>query len=434
MKTFNHRYCTSLLAVAMTAFVVAACGGSDDDDGNSSVRLINATADIESIDLTVDNDDIDERREIAGVARDGQSGYSGVGNDTYTIRMKRAGASSTLALNSATFEKDERYTVFAYGREGEYKIYAAIDDEDEPSSGQAKVRVFNAAPDAGSVDVYLTEEDTSLDDIVATSDNVAGATLGYYNTIDRGTYRLRVTGLNDKDDIRLDVSGLELADKARVTLVLQPGPGGVLVNTLVSQYRGSLAAVKNPYARARLVAGATANAGVTAQLGSTSLNVNLRSPSVGSYTLVPAGDAAVRLRVNSTTELSGSVALTAGGDYTVAVYGEATSPVWRVISDDNRPPANSERAKLRLLHMAYGADSLTLVKDYVSVANDVAYGNASSYGQVTNSSSARIEVTTPLSASPLFLEEEADLPSRSVFTVFMLSSGSATTGILRRER
>jgi translation initiation factor RLI1 len=75
-----------------------------------------------------------------------------------------------------------------------------------------------------------------------------------------------------------------------------------------------------------------------------------------------------------------------------------------------------------------------LVKDYVAVANDVSYGNASTYGQVTQSTSARVEVTSPLSVTPLFLSEEAVLPARSVFTVFMLSSGTGVTGILRRER
>jgi hypothetical protein len=33
---------------------------------------------------------------------------------------------------------------------------SVIDDQDEPNSGKVKVRVFNAAPDAGTLDVYLT--------------------------------------------------------------------------------------------------------------------------------------------------------------------------------------------------------------------------------------------------------------------------------------
>jgi hypothetical protein len=429
------RLVARLTLASFVAASLAACGGSDDDDGNAQMRLINATADVASIDMTLDNDDIDETRQFTAVARDGQSAYTEVDDTSYTLRVKREGASSTLALSSAALEKDKTYTVFAYGREGDYRVYAAVDDEDEPSSGKAVVRVFNAAPDAGSLDVYLTEATASLDDNLATVPSVGGATLSFYNSLDRGTYRLRVTALGDKSDIRLDVSGIELADKARITIVLQPGSGGVLVNALVSQYQGSLAAVKNTSARARLVAGATGNAAVTASLGSQSLNVNLRSPSIGAYTLVPAATVAATVSVNATTNVGGSVILAPGGDYTLAVYGNATAPDWRLIADDNRPPASAERAKMRLLHMATGLDAnLTLVKDYVAVASDVAYGNASSYTQVATSSGARIEVTSPLTVNPVFLSEDVVLASQGVYTVFVLGGAATPTGILRRER
>jgi Domain of unknown function (DUF4397) len=437
----NQSRCARWLAAACATIVLAACGGSDDDDGgNASMRVINATADVEQIDLTTeglddDNDNSGETAFATAVALDGQTDYASIGDGNWRVRMKRAGNSSSLALGSAAIGGGERYTLFAYGREGDYRLYAALDDEDEPSSGKSKVRVFNAAADAGSVDVYLTESNASLDDTLATASNVAGATLGFYNTVDRGTYRLRVTAGNDKDDVRLDVEGLELADLSRVTIVLQPGPGGVLVNALISQYQGGVSTLKNGFARARLVAGASNNAAVTADLGSTSLNVNLRSPSIASYALVPAGEVAAAIQVNATTALSGNVTLAPGGDYTLAVYGDAAAPSWRLIADDNRPPANGERAKMRLLHMALGVDStLTLVKDFVSVAGNVAYGNASSYSQVTTAAQARIEVTSPLSATPLFLAEDVELPSRGVFTVFMLGGASTPTGILRRER
>jgi Domain of unknown function (DUF4397) len=440
--TFSHAMrLWRVFFLAVFAVVVAACGGSGDDNGNGSLRVVNATADVTSIDVTVeglddDNDDEGEKRFAAAVAKDGQSDYASIGDGNWRIRMKRDGASSSLALSSVAVTKDERYTVFAYGREGDYRLYAAFDDdeEDEPASGKAKVRVFNAAADAGSVDVYVTESSASLDDTIPTLSGVAGATMGFYTTVDRGTFRLRVTGINDKTDTRLDVEGLVLPDKGRVTIVLQPGPGGVLVNALVSQFQAGLSTLQNNKARARLVAGVTGNAGVTADLGGTSLNVNLRSPSVGSYALIPAGTVTANLRVNATTALSGTAVLSAGGDYTVAVYGDAAAPTWRLIADDNRPPASSEKAKMRLLHMAFGVDSLTLVKDYVAVANDVAYGNASIYGEVTSSTSARVEVSSPLSVTPLFLSEDAVLPVRSVFTVFMLGGSSVPTGILRRER
>ena len=81
---------------------------------------------------------------------------------------------------------------------------------------------------------------------------------------------------------------------------------------------------------------------------------------------------------------------------------------------------------------AAGIDDV--VDQDAGVASDVAYGNASSYTQVTTATAARIEVTSPLSTTPLFLAKDVALPSRGVFTVFMLGGASTPTGVLRRER
>jgi Domain of unknown function (DUF4397) len=431
-----------LLIALLAACIAVACGGSDDGDGIAQLRVINATADADSIDLAVeglddDNDDAGEQRFVAAVARNGKSDYAAIASGSWSLRLKRAGNTSSLAVNAVGAAKDERYTVFAFGREGDYRVYATLDDDDEevPAQGKAKVRIFNAAPDAGAVDVYLTESTTSIDDALATHTAVGGATFTFYATVTATTYRLRVTGAGDKTDLRLDVEGLVLASGARTTIVFQPGPSGVLVNALVSEFQGGLATLKNGHARVRLVAGASGNAAVTARLGDVSLNVNLRSPSVATYALVPAGTVTASVHVNASVSLSGTVELQPGGDYTLAVYGDAAAPTWRWIADDNRPAALNERARMRLLHMAQGVDgTMTLVKDYVGVANDVAYGNASSYTQVTAATAARVEVVSPLSVTPLYLAEDLALPSRGVFTMFMLGGAATPTGILRRER
>lgn len=439
-RSMTRRVAAFTLAAlcGFSTLVLTACGGGGDDDGKGSttLRVLNASADLDSIDLVLVDSDSNETKPIAAVARDAQSSYVDVTAGTYTVRIKRAGASATLVATGPTFSKGERYTVYVFGREGDYRVGYDIDKEDEPSSGKAKLRIFNAAPDAGSLDVYLTEASATLDDTLPTIAATTGGRIGSWTPVDRGSWRVRVTGAGDKADLRLDLPELALADKARTTLVLQPGPGGVLVHALVSQYQGALTVQKNTQARVRLVAGGNANAAVTARVAGTSLNVNLRSPSVGAYTLVAAGTAGATIAVNATTSIGGSVTLLPGGDHTLAVYGDASAPTWKLLTDDNRPPSSSTRAKLRLVHLAptSAEANLTLVLDYVGIANDVAYGQASAYALVTGTSGARLEVTSPLSATPLYLNDDASLPAGGVFTVFMLGGGSTPAGVLRRER
>jgi len=125
--------------VALSATIIfAACGGTDEETANASIRVINATADIESIDVTREglddtNDDDGEQRIFEGVARDGESDYVTLVEGSWRLRLKRADASSSLSLNSAAVAGNESYTVFAYGREGDYRIVSVIDDEDEPN-------------------------------------------------------------------------------------------------------------------------------------------------------------------------------------------------------------------------------------------------------------------------------------------------------------
>jgi len=427
------------LAATLASALLAACGGGGDDDddrGAALLRLVNATADIESIDLTVDGDASDETRQFSAIARDAQSDFVNLSSGTYTLRGKRAGASTTLALNAHLLDPGKHYTAFVYGREGDYRLYAALEDQAEPASGRAVLRVFNTAPDAGNVDVYLTESDVSLDDVTPTVANVGAAMLSNYIQVDRGTWRLRVTGRGEPRDVRLDVAALELSDRARTTLALQPGSGGVLVHTLVSQYQGPLAALKNTQARVRLAAGVAAGAGVSASVGGVSLNVNLRSPSIGAYTLVPAGSHLPQVSVNGAPLAGIARPFAAGHDFTLAVYGDPAAPEWRLVPDRNQLPTSPDRARMRLLHMAPEVDGqVTLSKDFVAIASDAFLANPNIYASVdAGPAAARLEASSPLYQDPLFLTENATLAGRGVYTLFVMTGATRPTGVLRRER
>lgn len=426
------------LALALSTFLVfSGCGGSSDDgDGTGTVRVLNATADIGAIDVTIDNDSIDETVLEAGVSADTAAAYEQIGaGTTHTLRLKRAGGTSAVATSAISPAKDEVYTVVAWGREGALRLSNLSDDEDEPSSGRAKVRVFNAATDAGSLDIYLTDPDTLLDEVSPTLSGINGGSAGSWADVARGTFRLRVTAKDDKTDLRLDLSDIVIADKARTTIILQPGASGVLVHALVVPFRGTPQARKNPSARARLVAGVGTNGAVSATIGGRSLGVNLRSPSVAAYTLVPAGSQVVALTVNTTTALGTTSTVTAGADYTVLVFGDASAPEYRLIADDNRLPSASTKVRLRLVHAAASVTGgLTLAKDYVSVANDVAYGAASTPTLVDSATSALLQVTSPLVTAPLYDNDEAVLTASGVYSVFMLGGATAPTGVLRRDR
>ncbi|MEW6704959.1 MAG: DUF4397 domain-containing protein [Pseudomonadota bacterium] len=423
-----------LACLAAVTFALAGCGGKADDDEISTVRFLNATTGVGSLDFYVDDD------KKAALAADALGDYFDYPKDSHSVKVKPGGASSSLHSSSYTLETGERYTAVAWGSEGAVRLAFLQEDEDAPSAGEAKVRLFNAAPDVGALDLYLTAADTSLDAVSSLNGAIASGSFGGYVQVGKGSYRLRITGAGNKSDIRLDLPSVTLGEKDRTTIIVQAGSGGVLVHALLLVQEGGVATAKNDKARMRLVSSLSANGNASATVGSSALSTAaLTSPAVGTYVLVPSSKQDLVVQVNGATALGSTLSVSAGADYTLMIYGNTSNPQMNLITDDNRLPA-SGKGKLRMVHGAEGHDLLSLALDSLAVA-DAGYGVATSYYAVNpNSGNALIEVTSPLSSTPLYTTARTSgstgvsIESQGVYTVFLLGGGSAPRGMLRRER
>jgi Domain of unknown function (DUF4397) len=419
------------LAAALAAGLLAGCGGSDDGDGRASIRLLNATTDIAALTLRADEDGV-----VGGVATDTVSDYGTLADDTWDLDVVLPDSDSALASTERSLAKDAHYTVVAWGENGAVKLAMLSEDADtdDIDDGKAQVRVLNAATGVGSLDVYLTDTATDLESTTADLSSVTVGGTSSYTQLSAGSYRLRVTGAGDTEDLRLDLPALTLTEGTYATIVITPGPGGVLVHALLLQQQGALTVQKNTQARVRLIAGVAGNGVVAASVGSTALSGGLTSPSVGAYTFVEAGAQDLTLRVGGSVVSSQSADFDAGGDYTVMVYGTAADPLSQTLADDNRLPTSSSRAKMRLVHLTQASDTLTLTVDFVAVAENVPFASASDWANITSSSTARLDVTSPLSADPLYSATDVNLQALGVYTVFMLDGRDTPTGVLRKDR
>lgn len=424
----------ALATLLVSAAALSGCGGSSDNK-NATLTLVNATADVPNVNILLNS-----TQQFGNVGINGQSASASVGAATYTVDLTSGTSPTVLLTSSRSLGADTDYMAVAWGSASALRLALLSDSvgsADAPLTGVAALRVFNTAVDAGALDVYLTASSTVLDGVSANVSSITSGTLGSYAQISQGSYRLRVTAAGDKTDVRLDLPNITLANQTRVTLVLQPGSGGVLVNALQLVYQNTSPTVlANTQARARVVASVNNNGTVTASLGGTSLNVGLRSPSVGSYVLVPAGSQAMSVTVNGSLALGGTQAVQAGADYTLLVSGNPASPNLAMIADDNRFPTSATRAKVRLIDGALGQDGLTLAVDFTAVASNVAYGTASAFGTAAANTASDIEVTSPLLSAPLYSTATTpiNLQALGVYTVFLLGGNSAPTGVLRKDR
>jgi Domain of unknown function (DUF4397) len=410
--------------------LVAGCGGGDNKDtsGNALIRAINLSSDIAGADLY-----FNDEKKFSALAADVLSENQSVNDQEWTLKLKKAGDATTLLSGSYSLGKDKHYTAVIWGRETAPRLSTLPEDEVDSAiaSATSRLRVFNATLETGSLDVYITASSTELAETAASIGSVTAGQLSSFRDLSSGTYRLRVTGAGDPSDVRLDIADYVLAEKKHATLVLTPGTGGVLVNGRTVQQQSTSSAQKNTKARLRVVAGAEAAGNVAVTVGTRTLAGGLRSPSVGPYQLVDAGDAAVVVRINGAVVSSSTRTLRAGADYTLLAYGAGAV---ELIDDDNRLPTLTSRVKLRLVHGVAGVEPLTLSVDYLALASDLALGKASPHSTINVASSARIDVTAASAAAPIYTATEVNLQSQAVYTVFVLGGNSTPTGVIRKER
>lgn len=426
----------ALLATFASTLILAACGGGGGGgNGSTTVRALNLTTDLPSIDVFTG-----DTKRFSAVAADAVTTATSFEANTYTMNVKAAGDGATLLTGSYSLTKDANYTAVVWGRQTALRLTTLPEDESTSnitSSGNLRVRMFNATVDTGAVDVYLTTAAADLGESTPTQGAITSGALSGFREISANTYRLRVTGSGDPTDVRLDIPSVALGAQKYYTIVLTSGGGGVLVNGTLIEQRGPVTALKNTKARVRLVASVASNGNAAATFGATTVAASLRSPSVGPYVTVDAGTSSLTTRINGNVLATGTRTLAAGNDYTVLVSGSAAAGQQLVLADDNRLPTSSTKTKIRLVNGVALSDPMTLSIDYLAVSSDVVAGAASAYATVNSNAAAQVQVTTATAAEPLFQTTTTTplaLVGQGVYSVFMLAGNAAPTGIVRRER
>ncbi len=417
-----------LLATAPGALALglSACGGGSDSAGKAQIRVLNLSSDVASLDI-----DLDAATWVSGAATAQLTAYKEVDPDSYDFSLRRSGSTIALASGERTLSKDAHYTLVVWGRETALTFVTLTEDEDpdDVDSGKARIRVYNASADSGSLDLYLTATAVDLQDTTAAQSAVGAGLLSGYRDMSAGSYRLRVTGYGDASDLRLDVDAIALSAKSFTTVILTGTSSGVLVNGYALSQQGSVTPMATGKARVRVVASADNRGAVGVTWAGQALAAALSSPTVGPYTSVDAGTQTLNVLINGQLVSSGQRSLSVGVDYSLMVWG---SGAVSLIADDNRLPTNSARVKLRLIHGSAGTDPLTMAVDYSVTAAGVAQGTASGFSTLNASSSVRLDVST--SADQVYTDDDVTLSAQGVYTAFVLGGRTTPTGLLRKDR
>ena len=417
------------LSVA-AATLLTACGGGG-DSSTAQMRLLNASIGYAALDMSVDSTTVNSAVAYAGVGS-----YADVKTSATGTEIQSNSVGSTLASSTPTLAAGSHYAMIAYGSAGSLQTTLLQEDQEAPASGKSKLLVLNLAPDAGSMDVYVTGADETLDTASTVAAGIAAGSGSGYVSLNSGTFRVRLTAAGSKSDVRLDIPSITLSSAGVSTLMLTGSAGGVLVNGIQLIQQGATTNFPNTTARARLVAAVGGSALVSGSVGQTALMPTSVAPTIGDYTTLTAGAADLSVYVNGQLMSFAKPTLVAGNDYTLMVWGPAASPQLAVLTDDNRLPTSpTTTAKIRLVNgVASAATGLTLNVDYSALASNVVAGTASTAQTTPASTSALLTVTSPSSTTPVYSLSDLGITAGYVYTVFVMGDNTAMVGSLRRER
>ncbi|MBL8306839.1 MAG: DUF4397 domain-containing protein [Rubrivivax sp.] len=418
----TFRWMAALAALLLT--LLAGCGGGTDRT-KAQVRLVNASTGYAALDLRVD----DEARQ-SGVAYGGNAAFVEA-KPGKVFTLYSPGAATSLLSFTPGVSADKYYSVLAYGRAGALKQVLLDENNAQPDTNRTYVRVVNAAPAVGALDVYITAAGDSLDASVAVQAAAAVDAVGSFITINSGTWRVRATvpGSTAAADVRLDVSGISFGSKEVVTLVLVPGPSGVLAKALLLRQQGGIDVLAATQARVRVATGIT---DMAVTLGGSPLLVASGLPVVTSYAALVSGSPTLAVTVGGTAVSTTNPTLVPGTDYTLLVHGTAAAPLFKWLTDDNAPLSDTTKAKLRLVNGSSGfSGSLSMTIDGAPLSETVATGEASGYVTQAATTTADIAVAA---TSTLYTATDRTFTAGGVYSVFLLGASGSTTGVFRQDR
>jgi hypothetical protein len=422
--------------------VLAGCGGSG--TGSAPVRLVNASVGYPNLGFMVES----TQETTTDVPYGHASSYINVQAGAVGITLT-VGNNAATSAQTRTINKDQRYSLIAFGYLNELKPLLIAESTITPDTGKANINVLNTSVDMGAVDVYLsTTADLSVATQIGTS--VAGVSQSAFTGVLAGSYFITVVGAGSVQqgisDVRFQTpAAVALTALKTYTVVLTPGASGVLANAIVlTQGTADEATPTAPYdnttARVRAVTAvpgmATSVVGATAAGAIVTVLSTSTTQKYSKYFVVHTGTAPT-VTVNGTaipvmmdsTDSSGNptlvtAALLAGGDYTILVYLDGSgNPVAKAVEDNNTAAVTSAGVKFRLINLASDNQGLELSMSLngVGIASNIPYGTASDYHEVTNVPQGTQSQLSVENGAASIITRNLVVPLGNVFTEIVVS-------------
>jgi hypothetical protein len=147
-----------------------------------------ASPDESSVDVLMDSKSV-----ASNVAYATATGYLTVGSGSRHLQVEPSGASNFIIDETLNLSANADSTVLVTNLAPNIAPLNLADDNSAPASGNFKIRLVNAAPNMGAVDVYVVAPGTDLTTVQPTVSNLASVAASGYTGLTAGTYEVFFT-------------------------------------------------------------------------------------------------------------------------------------------------------------------------------------------------------------------------------------------------
>lgn len=445
-----------ILAAAMMAGALAGCNSKDKTE-DSYLRVYHASPDAPKVNVWLDGTPA-----LSGVDYQQSSGQIRVAAGSHSVQVDAIladGSSLTvipetnLALMAGT-----EYNVVAAGKaallgtDDNSAFAAQIISRDALTPEGARVQAMHGAPDAPTVDIYITAPDADLAGVTPFADDLAYLAVSEAVEVPAGSYQIRITSASDSSSVYFDSGAIAVPAGGDWFAIATNNTeaGASPVNLLVDTGSDSLVVRDKDTGSNLRVAHTISDApgvdvwvnGAAPAEGSPLYNLAFKE--FTDYLAVAAGDYTFDVAVNGSDPvtvvdaLSLAASLTPAVNYTALAIGNLGDVTENdqlfVVSDDTRRLATA--AKLRAIHASTLAGNVDIYisADQTPSADDVKLSNVPYKGDSTMlqvSPGEAYVIVTPVDDSNTIAIGPAlvDLAAGSITTLVAIDDPAAVTGV-----
>jgi hypothetical protein len=217
------------LAVLLTLAGAAGCKSAATIAANAQFRVMNASPEQPTLTFLLTASTV-----AADLAYPTASAYASEGPGGYTVHVEPSGTTTKLINQPVVFQSGIPYTFIAAQSAFASPALTPIfltDDNTAPASGQVRLRVVNASPDVGNLDVYVVSPGTNIQAANPTFTNLAFTSASTYQNLVAGKYEVFFTAPGQKT-VLIDSGVFSLGQGQVRTVVALDSTGGFATSLL----------------------------------------------------------------------------------------------------------------------------------------------------------------------------------------------------------